>query len=98
MNPSEVRARIEPKNERAPLSYIHWLHYNALRALLGYPHYTIPNPVGRPIEAHKQDAANFYAWSNVKWPAIFDREQDLVTMPREVGEGAQYSDLDGRYV
>lgn len=68
-----------------------------MRALLGYPYYAIPNPAGRSMELHKQDAVNFYAWSNVKWPVVFDREHELVTTPREVGEGIQYADVDGRY-
>ena len=96
ISPGDVRARVEPRNERAPLSYIHWLHYNATRALLGYPAHTIQNPLGRSMEAHKQDAINFYTWSNVKWPTIFAREPELLTTPREYGEGIQYSDFDGR--
>ena len=98
MTPGDMRARVDPRNERAPLSYIHWMHYNALRALLGYPAYTIPNPAGRSIETHKQDALNFYSWSNVRWPPAFEREQELYTTPREVGEGVQYADYDGRYI
>ncbi|KAG8816061.1 hypothetical protein FRC17_000479, partial [Serendipita sp. 399] len=95
ISPGETRARVDPRNERAPLSYIHWLHYNAIRALLGYPSYTIPNPLGRAMEVHKQEALNFYAWSNVKWPTIFDKEQELNTTPRELGQGVQYTDLEG---
>ncbi|KAG8854153.1 hypothetical protein FRB91_003952 [Serendipita sp. 411] len=95
ISPGEVRTRIDPRNERAPLSYIHWLHYNALRALLGYPSYTVSNPSGRPMEVHKQEAINFYTWSNVKWPTIFEKEQELYTTPREIGQGVQYADLEG---
>jgi hypothetical protein len=95
MVPGDVRQRLEQKNERAPLSYFHWMHYNALRALLGYPHYVLPSPLGRPMDAHKQDAVNFYTWSNVKWPAVFDREQELVTLPREAGKGVEYTDFEG---
>ncbi|PVG01016.1 hypothetical protein CPB86DRAFT_823880 [Serendipita vermifera] len=95
LGPGDARARIDPKSERSVLHYIHWLHYNAIRALLGYPAYTIQNPAGRPMEAHKQDVMNFYAWSNVKWPAAFDREQELYTTPRKVGDGLQYSDFEG---
>lgn len=50
------------------------------------------------METHKQDAMNFYAWSNVKWPSVFDREPELSTMAREPGKGIEYTDFEGGLV
>lgn len=50
------------------------------------------------MELHKQDALNFYTWANVKWPPVFEREQELYTMPRESGPGLDYTELTGRSV
>lgn len=94
---TELR-RVDTRNERTPFLYFHWLHYNALRALLGHPPYIIAVSHGRPMDAHKQDAINFFTWSAVKWPAAFDREQELYTTPRRPGQGLEYVDMLSRFV
>lgn len=81
------------RSERAPLDYIHWLHHNCVRALLGHPSYTIPNPRGRSMEVHKDQAMKFFTWSGVKWPTAFARDSEIYTMSRSVGEGLKYTEL-----
>ena len=80
------------KTDRYPLEYIHWLHHNCVRALLGLPPYTIPAPRGRNIEAHKENAKKYMEWSWTKWPPVFEREQELYDSSRRPGEGLEYAE------
>lgn len=86
------------KTDRYPLEYIHWLHHNCVRALLGLPPYTISAPKGRSIESHKENAKKYMEWSWTKWPPIFGLEQELYNDPRRPGEGLEYVERVLKYV
>jgi hypothetical protein len=86
------------KTDRYPLEYIHWLHHNCVRALLGLPPYTILAPRGRTIESHKENTKKYMEWSWTKWPQVFEREQELYNTPRRPGEGLEYVERVFKYV